>query len=73
LAIPESQDSRSQDRCDVDESVLVGRARSFSAVSHGQNLRKENAIVRSDGWGRFVAERGLYCLPTGQKFELTEE
>ena len=25
------------------------------------------------GLGRFVAERGLYCLPTGRRFELAGE
>jgi hypothetical protein len=29
------------------------------------------ATDRRDGRGRFVAERGLYCLPTGRRFELT--
>lgn len=32
------------------------------------------ATARGSGWGdRFVAERGLYCLPTGRRCELAEE
>jgi len=30
------------------------------------------ATARGSDWGRFVAERGLYCLPTGRRFELAE-
>jgi hypothetical protein len=33
---------------------------------------QENATDRDDGWGSLLAERGLYCLPTGQRFELAE-
>jgi hypothetical protein len=29
-------------------------------------------IDRGIGWGRFVVEHGLYCLPTGRRRELTE-
>ena len=67
LAIPESQDSGSQDRCDVDESLLFGRARSYSAVGHVRNLRMRMANARGSGWGRFVAERAasIVYLPGG--------
>jgi hypothetical protein len=41
LTFPEPQNSRSKDRCDVDQSLLVGSARNVSAVGHGQKLRKE--------------------------------
>jgi len=48
LAIPESQDSRSQDRCVVDESLLIGCARSANAVGHGRFSAKEH--YRSRRW-----------------------
>ena len=65
MAIAESQDSRSQDGCDIDDSPLVGRARSFGAVGHGPNLRKRMATIR--GWGRFVTEgaASIVYLPGG--------
>lgn len=36
-------------------------------------VRKDRIAVRGDGLGRFLAERGLYCLPTGQRRELAEK
>ena len=35
LAFPEPQNSRSKDRCDVDQSLLVASARNVRAVGHG--------------------------------------
>jgi len=51
-------------------TAAVGSKPCFSAVGHRQNLRKRMTTDRGSGWGRFVAERGLYCLPTGRRFEL---
>jgi hypothetical protein len=38
-----------------------------------QKSPQENATARVDGWGRLLADRGLYCLPTGWSRELTEK
>ena len=43
------------------------------AAGHALNLHKRMATDRGSGWGRFVAEHGLYCLPTGRRRELTEK
>jgi hypothetical protein len=50
-------------------AVTVGALRSLSWSKFPQ----ENATDRGGGCGRFVADRGLSCLPTGRRFELTED
>ena len=66
LPLPEPQDSRCQDRCNVNKSLLVGRARSFNAVGHGQNLRKRMATDRGDRWaGLWPSAASIVYLPGG--------
>jgi hypothetical protein len=62
LPLPEPQDFRRQDRCDVDESLFVGPARSFSAVGHGRSSAKERH--RSRRWPGQVRGRARPLLST---------
>lgn len=54
------------------DTAAVGYEPCFSAVGHTLNIRKRMSTARGSG-GRFAAERGLYCLPTGRRKELTEK
>ena len=52
LPLPEPQNSRRKDRCNVDKPLFVGPARD-SAQLVMVFSPQENATARGDGWGRF--------------------
>jgi hypothetical protein len=54
------------------DKAAVGYEPCFSAAGHTLNIRKRRSTARGSG-GRFAAERDLYRLPTGRKFESAEE
>lgn len=64
--LPEPQDSRSQDRCNIDESLLVGSARSFSAVGHVKiSAREWPPIAAMAGAGSWPSAASIVYLPGG--------